>query len=63
VKLQLYKGGSALCTIISSTKNDGSYLWTVDDCRGGFGSDYRIRVTDTGNTNCYDYSGFFTIAM
>lgn len=60
VSLALYKGSSSLCTISSSTANDGSYSWNVDDCGGGSGSDYRIRVTSLSSGD-YDYSGYFTI--
>ena len=58
--IELYKGSTRLCTISSSTSNDGSYSWSVDDCDGGTGDDYRIKVTSTSSSD-YDYSGYFTI--
>ena len=61
VRIELWKGGSMLCTISSSTANDGSYSWVVDDCGGGNGNDYRIKITDTSNSACYDFSDYFTI--
>ncbi|MHC4641872.1 MAG: Ser-Thr-rich GPI-anchored membrane family protein [Planctomycetota bacterium] len=60
VKIQLYKGSSLIQTITSSTNDDGLYSWTpstslVDD------SDYRIKITATLDSSCYDYSSYFAI--
>jgi len=62
VKIELYKGSSLRCTIDSSDPNDESYTWTVDDCGGGQGSDYRVKVTDI-TSGVSDYSGYFTITV
>jgi len=55
VKIELYKGGSYNSTITSSTSNNGSYSWTVPTSLTS-GSDYKIKITDTSNSNYYDYS-------
>jgi len=61
VKLELYRGSTPECTLIPSTANDGSFLWTVDDCGGGYSTEYRVKITDVANPNCYAYSDYFTI--
>ncbi len=61
VKLELYKGTTRLCAVDASTPNDGSYQWTVDDCGGGYASDYRMKISDTSEATCYAYSDYFTI--
>lgn len=63
VKLELLKDGSKRCTITSSTANDGSHPWTVDDCGGGTSANYQIKITDLSNSNCSDYSDMFTILV
>jgi hypothetical protein len=55
VRIELYKGGVLNQTIISSTSNDGSYLWSISSLQA-FGSDYRIKVSSTLNSSYYDYS-------
>jgi C1A family cysteine protease len=61
VKLELFQGDTTLCDIAATTANDGSFDWNVDDCSGGTGSSYRIKITDDTDTSCYDYSDYFTI--
>jgi len=62
VKLELYKGASKLCDIEASTSNDGSQGWTVSDCGGGSGTDYRIRITNI-SSGVSDYSDNFSITV
>jgi hypothetical protein len=62
-KLELYKGSALQCAIVASTTNNGSYSWTVDDCSGGTGSDYRIKVSDAANAACSALSGDFAITI
>jgi len=61
VQIDLFKGATLLCTISASTANDGAYEWIADDCGGGFSSEYRVKITDTADANCYEYSDLFTI--
>jgi len=60
MRIELYKGSSRLCDLSSSTANDGSYSWTVDDCVGGSGDDYRIKIFSL-STSVFSFSGYFTI--
>ncbi len=60
VKIELYKSGSRIRTIASSTSNDGRYTWTVSNDLSD-GNDYRIKVSDVDNSGIYDYSGTFEI--
>jgi hypothetical protein len=59
VSIDLYKSGSLEQTIALSTSDDGSYNWCVPevitDC------DYRIKITSTTDSSCYDYSDYFCI--
>lgn len=63
VKLELYQDAVRLCDIDTLTANDGSYNWTVDDCSGGTGGNYRVKITDDADTTCYDFSDDFTITV
>jgi predicted Zn-dependent protease len=54
VRIDLYKGNLFHSTITSSTTSNGSYWWTVPTTL--VGTDYRIRVTSTSNTNIQDTS-------
>ena len=60
VSIELYKGGSRIGTISTSTPNDGSRSWTVDDYSHGTGTNYRVKATDL-STGKYDYSADFII--
>ncbi len=60
VKIELYKGGSKVGTIFSSTINDGSRSWTVTDYNQGVGTDYRIKITDLDAMK-YSFSNYFEI--
>jgi len=61
VKIRLYKGGSYLQTITSSTANDDSYAWTVPSNLVA-GSDYQMRVSSTTSSSADDYGDNFTIS-
>ena len=62
VKIDLYKNGSYCFTIISSTINDGSYIWTVPSSIS-VSSGYEIRITSTAYTSTYDESHKFDIII
>ena len=62
VKIELYKSGSYYKTISSSTSNDGSYSWSIPTSYTE-SSQYKIKITDTGNSSTYDYSNsYFTLS-
>ncbi|MFC2014202.1 Ser-Thr-rich GPI-anchored membrane family protein, partial [Chloroflexota bacterium] len=62
VKIELYKGSSSYKTIASSTSNDGSYSWAIPSSYDDYSS-YKIKITDTGDSSCYDYSdSYFTLS-
>jgi len=61
VKIELYQGTTLLCPIVASTADDKLYSWTVSDCGGGTSSEYKIRITDTADENCYGESAYFTM--
>lgn len=61
IKIDLYKGGSILYTIISSTSSGGQYTWTIPDTIQS-GTDYRIKLTSVVNNSINDLSdGDFSI--
>jgi hypothetical protein len=60
VVIDLYKGYNLQCTI-DSTDNDGSYVWSVDNCDAALGTGYKIRVGLEGDPGCYSFSNYFTI--
>ncbi len=54
-------GGGDWQTIVSSTANDGSYLWTVPN---SFSANCLVKVTDDSATACFDESDTtFTISQ
>lgn len=60
VKIELLKGGIFNSLIASSTANDGSYDWIPTQT---VGTDYKIRITSTGNSAYKDISNNnFTIS-
>ena len=61
VKIDLYKGGTFNQTIVSSTTNDGSYIWTSVDTSLVDGSDYKVRISSTSDPTVYGESDQFTI--
>jgi len=61
VKIELYKSGSRVSTITSSTSNDGSYFWTIPSDLSS-GSSYKIKITSTSFSSVNDDSNsYFTI--
>ena len=60
VKIDLYKGSTFNQTIVSSTENDGSYLWTVDPSLAD-GTDYKVRILSTSDSSVYGESDAFEI--
>jgi len=60
VKIELLKAGALIQTITSSTKNSGSYSWTVPDTGISIG-EYSVKITDLNNTSLYATSGSFWI--
>ena len=60
VKIDLYKGGYFNQTIVSSTANDGSYMWTVDSSLSD-GADYQIRISNPNDSTSYGESEEFEI--
>ncbi len=54
VKIELYSGGSSQ-TIISSTPNDGSYLWEITPSYRT-ATDYKILVSSTSDISYLDFS-------
>ena len=58
--IELYKGTTLFSSLNPSTLNDGTESWTVPlSCSTGM--DYRIKITDTSDSNIYDYSDYFKI--
>ncbi len=55
VRIQLWKGWSLDSTITTGTPNDGSFVWTVPTGTA-LGSDYLIRVSETGTGWTPDFS-------
>jgi CSLREA domain-containing protein len=55
VRIELYKNGVLNRTIASSTANIGSYAWQIPGDQAA-GSDYKIKITSTTNTSCFDWS-------
>jgi len=55
VDIALYKGGSLLQNIVSSTANDGSYSWLIPTTLAA-GNDYKIRISKYGDVTIYDES-------
>ncbi|MDD3803375.1 MAG: hypothetical protein PHW02_03180, partial [bacterium] len=46
-------GGTNWISIVSTTANDGSYLWTVPNAPT---SQLRVRITNVADANCFDLS-------
>lgn len=55
IKIDLYKGGSFLYSIITSTSNGGQYAWTIPDTIQA-GIDYRVKISSVLNGNINDLS-------
>lgn len=61
VRLALFKAGEYMCDITEWAADNGRFRWEVDDCGGGDGTDYRIRITDLGNYDCRHTTADFDI--
>jgi len=61
VKIDLYKGGTLKEIIASSTKDDGTHIWTEVDPTLPDGSDYKVRVSCVSDSSVYDESDEFRI--
>jgi hypothetical protein len=55
IKIDLYKGGSLLYSIITTTSNGGQYTWTIPDTIQS-GIDYRVKITSVANSEVNDFS-------
>jgi hypothetical protein len=60
VKIDLYEAGTWKQAIVSSTENDGSYIWTVDS-KLPESTTYKVRVSDFNDATVYGESVQFTI--
>jgi hypothetical protein len=62
VKIELYRSGSVVLSVISATSDDGIYDWTIPNSGNLNGAyDYRIKVTSTSDPSCYGFSDTFCI--
>jgi hypothetical protein len=61
VKIELYQGNILKQIIASSVVSNGSYTWTLPS-NLGYGSDYRIKISNIANANVSDFSdSYFSI--
>lgn len=58
VKIELYKGGSAVSTLADDVTSDGSFSWSVNESLAD-GNDYKIRISGGGAEDMSDAN--FTI--
>ncbi len=58
VRIELYRSGSSYTTIVSSTSNDGSYLWHISSYQTT-SSYYTIYITSTSSSLIYDSSDYY----
>jgi len=61
VKIDLYKGTTLKTTISSSEYDDGSATWSTVDTSLADGTDYKVRITSTTDSNLYGESAQFEI--
>ncbi len=61
VKIELLKAGALVDVIHPSLPNSGFYRWTASNMGADNGSDFAIRVSANGETDCLDVSGLFTM--
>jgi len=54
----IYTGGSYYQTITSSTPDDGSYSWSIPLSYDDYSS-YKVKITDTSDSSCQDYSNSY----
>ncbi|MBI9037848.1 MAG: hypothetical protein JEY97_06920 [Bacteroidales bacterium] len=63
VKIELYKSGEKVKTIINSTDNSGEYLWNIPESIDN-SNDYKIKISNVDDENFSDQSNsFFTIMI
>ncbi len=62
VKVELFKGGTFVSLVYSSTSNDGAEAWTVP-MNSEPSTDYRIKITDMSDTSVYDFSDYFMVSV
>jgi len=61
IKAELLKGSQVVSTIRTSTPNDGALSWVIPASLSA-ASNYRVRLTDLGNTGASDTSnGYFSL--
>jgi len=62
VKIDLYKGGSFVSNLTSSTPSNGSFNWTPLNTLLE-GTDYTIKITSTTNSNVWFESAAFSVLI
>ncbi len=60
LKIELFKGATVSKTLESSTKNDGTYEWTIDNSIVA-GTDYKIKISYVADANVKAESDYFKI--
>ena len=55
VSIKLYKDGTYITTIVSSTSSDGNYSWTIPGALAP-DDDYKIKISSVDDASVYDYS-------
>jgi len=61
IKIELYRGTKRLRTVVTTTLNDGSYVWKIPSSLVK-AANYRLRLVSKKNKNNYDFSdGYFSI--
>lgn len=60
VRIQLFRGATAVSTLFSNTANDGSQSVLIPNVQ--VASNYRIKITSINNTSVEDFGENFTIA-
>ena len=55
VRIELFKGGVLVYTVIGSTSSDGIRDWDIPSSLPE-GSDYKIKITSLGSENVFDFS-------
>ncbi|MFH2055331.1 MAG: Ser-Thr-rich GPI-anchored membrane family protein [bacterium] len=59
--LVLFKQNDSLCFVDTVTALAGSYSWTATDCGAGPGGNYRFRLADLSDPDCFDFSAYFAV--
>ena len=62
VAIELWKSGSKYSDIVASAASNGTYAWTIPDTLVS-GTDYQIKIINTGNTSVNDISENFEIVV